>query len=180
MEICITGDCRYYAGGGGGGPENDISVESGYGKGGLGGGGFGALGSVPPQDGKDGTGGGGGGMGYAGSNSHTGGAGGNGIVVIRYETDFCDRRGPKNQCIMDSERGFQPNTYTIDEFFRSDMDAELSSESGVAVFDVSNSSSLSGTWKGSFEIAAAAVSIKPGADFRPDEGEIVLDTQTSN
>jgi hypothetical protein len=76
---------RYFAGGGGGGIYNAVS----YGAGGAGGGGSG--GSHPEGDnnkaGTTNTGGGGGGTGGSapGGANYTGGAGGSGIVVIRYK-----------------------------------------------------------------------------------------------
>lgn len=81
----ISGTNVYYCGGGGG------SRYSGNdGSGGLGGGG--AAGSTASPDGTDGTantGGGGGGRGYAGSGTYNSGAGGSGVVIIRYLTaDF--------------------------------------------------------------------------------------------
>ena len=70
---------RYYAGGGGGGVYGGGSGGSG----GLGGGGGGVVGNSVGTAGSANTGGGGGGQGN--TNHQTGGAGGKGIVVIRYK-----------------------------------------------------------------------------------------------
>ncbi|WP_414837764.1 glycine-rich domain-containing protein [Candidatus Nanosalina sp. VS9-1] len=172
-EYCIAGKCIYYAGGGGGGPENDISVEAGYGEGGLGGGGDGALGSAPPEDGVDGFGGGGGGMGYAGSDSHSGGDGGDGVVVIRYNTEFCNERGPLNECIMNAENDLASRTYTINSVFDVRREAILRS-SGQTSLNVTNSTELSGLWKGGFDIKATDIRLIAGARFMPEGASIVL------
>ncbi|WP_024327281.1 glycine-rich domain-containing protein [Thioalkalivibrio sp. AKL19] len=87
----ITGEARWYAGGGGGGATarlTDGKAPDG-GLGGLGGGGAGRGDAEHGQDGEPGvpnTGGGGGGIGReASSGDYTkGGAGGSGIVVVRY------------------------------------------------------------------------------------------------
>jgi len=88
-EINITGTTTYYAGGGGGGVIGNPG--SGYitniGSGGNGGGGAGGKTSVGVS-GLPNTGGGGGGGGFnrTGDIDYAGGAGGSGIVIIRYRT----------------------------------------------------------------------------------------------
>jgi len=78
IQSNITGTPTYRAGGGGGGNGGPISSPNGVG--GLGGGGNG--GSVETvQPGENGTGGGGGGLQFG---SVEGGAGGSGIVIVRY------------------------------------------------------------------------------------------------
>jgi len=74
------GSYRYYAGGAGGGGYNCGA----NGVGGLGGGGNAYIGTPGSKDGTINTGGGGGGVGAPGVQC-TGGAGGSGIVVIRYK-----------------------------------------------------------------------------------------------
>ena len=81
----ISGTLTYYGGGGGGGGGND-SQSDGRGYGGIGGGGTGSARSGPTslipgaRDGTPNTGGGGGGTG----GWNTAGAGGSGIVIVRY------------------------------------------------------------------------------------------------
>jgi len=77
LQINIDGVDKYYAGGGGGYNENN-SVSN---PGGLGGGGDGSH-TGDGENGVDGLGGGGGG---AGRGSVSGGDGGSGIVIVRYE-----------------------------------------------------------------------------------------------
>ena len=94
-ESFITGSSVYYGGGGGGGGQTRGTA----GTGGLGGGGDGSIlgnGSA----GTNGLGGGGGGSGFDGS-AKNGGAGGSGVVVLRYA-------GP------DSATGGTESSYTAD------------------------------------------------------------------
>jgi len=111
LEYSISGSPLYYAGGGGGGgywatagwavPDTMTSTEGAGGQGGGGDGGYGALSGSPggtpaypyvepivPVAGVSGTanrGGGGGGR-LDGSISSTGGAGGSGVIIIRFKT----------------------------------------------------------------------------------------------
>jgi hypothetical protein len=78
LAVSITGTSVFYAGGGGGCAQFAKTV----GIGGLGGGGDGSsTGGVPGQSGTANTGGGGGGHRYDGN---LGGAGGSGVVILRY------------------------------------------------------------------------------------------------
>lgn len=84
----ITGEARWYAGGGGGGATDGQDSSPDGGLGGLGGGGAGTGDDKQGEDAQSGlpnTGGGGGGIGRNGTDRATlGGAGGSGIVVVRY------------------------------------------------------------------------------------------------
>jgi hypothetical protein len=80
----ISYNGNYYIAGGGGGSGDFRAANSGSGAGGLGGGGAGSLtGSVAGVTGTANTGGGGGGGGY-GAPAQFAGAGGSGLVIIRY------------------------------------------------------------------------------------------------
>jgi PKD repeat protein len=82
LQISITGEAKYYAGGGGGGADNTYNSA-----GGLGGGGAGYYSTQAGQAGTDGLGGGGGGGGNNGDvppKAFAGGRGGNGTVIVRY------------------------------------------------------------------------------------------------
>ena len=76
----ISGALTYYAGGGGGGARDNTHTA---GPGGTGGGGGGSI--VVGTNGVANTGGGGGGGGYSGSTDKVGGAGGSGIVIVKYD-----------------------------------------------------------------------------------------------
>ena len=86
LALCITGSPVAYGGGGGGGAGPPSATPCRAPAGGLGGGGAGAQNPAPPGSsataGTVNTGGGGGGTNYPGN---TGGAGGSGIVIIRYK-----------------------------------------------------------------------------------------------
>ena len=89
MVSSISGSAIQYAGGGGGGstisPYNPLVFGlGGGGGGGNGGGGATASTSTPAQSGIANTGGGGGGGASNDFRNATGGAGGSGIVVLRY------------------------------------------------------------------------------------------------
>ena len=78
-----TGDSGYYAGGGGGGESND-SLDL-WGKGGVGGGGVGASLNANSRQATAGTANtGGGGGGAAGPSYSTAGAGGSGLIILRW------------------------------------------------------------------------------------------------
>jgi hypothetical protein len=81
LLINITGVDRYYAAGGGGGC---ASTANAAGIGGSGIGGNGSKGAVAAGNGVANTGSGGGGSGFVGSTNGTHGAGGSGIIIIRY------------------------------------------------------------------------------------------------
>lgn len=78
----LSGGLRYFAGGGGG----SGSAQDGYtrGLGGVGGGGDGQNGATAGTAGTANTGGGGGGGGRQSGITYAGGAGGSGIVIVRY------------------------------------------------------------------------------------------------
>lgn len=80
------GGVRWYAGGGGGGTDNRIGGTNTGGQGGYGGGGAGGTDGAAGTAGTANTGGGGGGGGYNGS-FNLGGAGGSGIIIVRYPLD---------------------------------------------------------------------------------------------
>ena len=82
LSSSISGSAVFYAGGGGGGKRTAFSVPQG--NGGNGGGGNGGLDTGNGFSGTANTGGGGGGSGGNDSSLRYGGAGGSGIVIIRY------------------------------------------------------------------------------------------------
>jgi len=90
VSSSITGSAVVYGGGGGGGGHAGSPAGSGaVGAGGAGGGGAGGSGSsTPGTAGTPNTGGGGGGSGYSGATPYTSGAGGSGIVVVRYPDSY--------------------------------------------------------------------------------------------
>jgi hypothetical protein len=107
-----------------------------------------------------------------GSGYNTGGKGT--LYFNQTEFDFCGIRGPKNECIMEGQKNLEPETYNINNIFISQKTALISSLNGLAILNISNSSKISGTWKGNVEIGSKSPRIIPGAKFRPENGEIKI------
>jgi hypothetical protein len=103
LLLNISGNGVYYAGGGGGGAACD-GIAGGLG--GLGGGGNGSHTSAG-QPGQINTGGGGGSGGFCGGDNYASGAGGSGIVIIRY-------RGPQRASggTVTTSNGWTIHTFT--------------------------------------------------------------------
>jgi hypothetical protein len=91
-----------------------------------------------------------------------------------YTSEFCDYRGPKNECVMNSTRQLEAQTYDVDSIFKSRSTAVFEAFSGISILNISNSSRLSGTWKGGFDIRSTPVTIEPGASFKPENGRIIV------
>ena len=85
LAVSITGASVDYAGGGGSGTE--VNTYSSEGQGGTGGGGTGGTNARTATSGTTNTGGGGGGGGYS-PQPYTNGAGGSGIVIVRYPNTY--------------------------------------------------------------------------------------------
>jgi|GEM_PF-989290 len=107
-----------------------------------------------------------------------GGKGGSGIVLIRYKGDFaiCDRRGPVNECISNSTHEVSGKSFNISSIFESEASSVFEALSSRATLNLSNSTSLSGVWKGSFDILSSSYNprLKAGASFRPGNGRILI------
>jgi hypothetical protein len=91
---------------------------------------------------------------------------------------ICDSRGPKNECISDKEHDISSESFTISSIFEVERSAVFNAVNGLAFIEVGNSSSLSGTWKGSFNISTPEETpavIAPGAHFQPGSENILID-----
>lgn len=84
---------------------------------------------------------------------------------IGLEGDFCNRRGPANECILDEENYVTSSTVNISEPFMSLKNSSMTSEG--TTFNLNNTASISGLWKGELIIDAEAPVLKAGARFRP-------------
>ena len=82
LEYDISGEMAFYAAGGGGAATH--GRVAGVGGSGIGGSGLNNKGNTPAGAGEAGTGSGGGGGGGGGSGTSIGGAGGSGVVIVRY------------------------------------------------------------------------------------------------
>ncbi len=98
LEFDISGEMAFYAAGGGGAATHGATYGrvAGVGGSGIGGDGLANKGSEPAGAGKAGTGSGGGGGGGGGSGTSIGGAGGSGVVIIRYTIDVPVVNVPEN------------------------------------------------------------------------------------
>jgi hypothetical protein len=96
LNFDISGTPTWYGGGGGAGTEQNTAIVIATGQGGIGGGGRGGYTNTQGADATASTGGGGGGGGYSAGNSPIGGAGGSGVVIIRYVT-LVDGTSPDGQ-----------------------------------------------------------------------------------
>ena len=88
------------------------------------------------------------------------------------QNNFCDSRGLKNECIFNTTRSISTGTYNISTEFESREEAIVESLNGLSTFNITNSSSISGFWRGSFFIDTPSPVLKSGAQFRPENGNI--------
>jgi hypothetical protein len=171
------GENGYFAGGGAGG-ENDGDCNGGCGAdnfGGMGGGGD-SPGNSAPEDGMPNTGGGGGGTSLNEISNPA--SGGSGVVIVKYEAgkSLCDRRGPFNECISNQTHQIGNQIINISSIFTAEDTTTIEALSGPSKINVTNSSTISGLWIGNIEIYSNNPStIKPGAEFRPENGRILID-----
>lgn len=114
-------------------------------------------------------------MGYAGSDGHGGGDGGIGVVVIRLnrDSDFCNARGPFNECIMNETNTLQNRVYNVSSVFEVRQSVLFKAFNGMATLKVTNISSISGMWRGDFQLVAEDPRLKAGTRFRPEERIVV-------
>jgi hypothetical protein len=123
-----------------------------------------------------------------------GGAGGDGRIRLDYNSasgisnvnpdpgytgdapDFCDERGPLNQCYIKSERDISSQSVEIVEPFAAFSGSEIFS-STFSPFSVQNSANISGTFRGSLNFSADGITLKPGARFVPENGRVLLENR---
>jgi hypothetical protein len=90
---------------------------------------------------------------------------------------ICDSRGPLNQCIASKTHDISSKSFNILTIFEAKESSFFKALEGLAHIKVSNSSTLSGLWRGSFNISTDKPRIKPGAEFEPLDGHIVIDSR---
>jgi hypothetical protein len=178
----INGE-SWFAGGGGGGSHESESYgpyeDAGKGEAGKGGAGHGGIPvgtNACGEDATPNTGGGGGGGSTDGGSGCGGGDGGSGIVLVRYKTgpSICDRRGPLNECISNSSHSISGQSFNVSSVFQAENTAVFEAFSGKATLNITNSTSLSGLWRGEFSIQTPNPRIESGAEFKPENGNIVI------
>jgi len=94
--------------------------------------------------------------------------------IYQNETEFCNIRGPKNECIINEKNDLEASTYNVNSIFESTSNAELNSLNGQARINITNSTSISGLWTGSFFIDTNRPRIVSGARFKSFNGDIVI------
>lgn len=94
--------------------------------------------------------------------------------LYNYETDFCDKRGLNNECIMNEKNELEEGSYDINSVFQSESSASLEALNGQAHVKITNMTSISGFWRGSFFIDTERPVLKDGAVFSPVNGDIVI------
>jgi hypothetical protein len=87
---------------------------------------------------------------------------------------ICDSRGPLNECISNEEHNIDGQAFDITSVFESRFSSTFESLNSQASINVSNSTRLSGLWRGSFHIMAERPVVENGARFRPEGGEIII------
>ena len=100
---------------------------------------------------------------------------GNGEVIIeKIETDFCNFRGPFNECIMNETNSLQEQEYEVSSVFESRNEAVFEAFNGPAVIDIQNTTKISGTWRGEIAIQTDSPRIEAGAEFNPENERIQI------
>lgn len=89
---------------------------------------------------------------------------------------ICDRRGLFNECVSNSTHEVSGQSFNISSIFESEASSVFEALNSRATLNVSNSTALSGVWRGSFDILSSAGGprLKSGASFRPENGRILI------
>ena len=103
---------------------------------------------------------------------------GQGYVRIEYlakeEINFCDFRGPFNECIMNQTNSLSPRQFNVSRPLLVRPDAVFTAFSGRSILNVTNSTSLSGSWRGEFTVKTESPEIGAGTRLEPRNGDIVI------
>ena len=90
------------------------------------------------------------------------------------ESDFCNFRGPVNECVMNQTNNLNSRQYNVSSIFESRSNAVFEAFNGAAKISIRNSSRVSGLWRGAFRIEAERPVLRTGAEFRPENGRIKI------
>jgi hypothetical protein len=91
-------------------------------------------------------------------------------------SSICDRRGNRNQCIIDSKKELSNKNSDLTSIFETKDTAQIISYSAESSISVSNNSLISGLWKGNIDFSAAEMTLRPGASFTPENRIILNET----
>ncbi|WP_414837829.1 hypothetical protein ACK3SF_00270 [Candidatus Nanosalina sp. VS9-1] len=89
-------------------------------------------------------------------------------------TSICDSRGPLNECIATKSHDIGGRNFDISSIFQSKSSAVFRSRGSKASLNLSNSTSISGLWRGGFRIMTERPVLHTGARFRPQGRDIVI------
>ena len=88
---------------------------------------------------------------------------------------FCDFRGPRNQCISNQTNFLSQSSFDVSSALLVEPSAVFQSSLPQPFINVSNSTRLSGEWRGGFEVSSSSSPvIGAGASFEPGEEDIVI------
>lgn len=102
---------------------------------------------------------------------------GNGYVEVQLVErieNFCDFRSPSNECVMNQTNNLGAKQFNVSKPLRVEPDAAFRAFSGRAIINVTNSTLLSGSWRGEFSVEAENPEIQAGTSIRPRNGDIVI------
>ena len=88
--------------------------------------------------------------------------------------DFCNFRGPVNECVMNQTNELSNQKYNVSSIFESRSIAGFEAFNGRATLNLTNSTKISGLWRGNIRIQAERPILKSGVNFRPEGGRIVI------
>lgn len=110
--------------------------------------------------------------------TESGSKSGNGLVEIELiesgEVNFCNFRGPFNECIINQTNSLSPRQFNVSKPLLVRPDAVFTAFSGRSIINVTNSTSLSGSWRGEFTVKAESPEIGAGTRLEPRGGDIVI------
>ena len=97
-----------------------------------------------------------------------------GTVGIRVDSlRICDSRGEFDECISETTHNVGGETFDVSSIFQS-RETSIFEATQQATLNITNSSSISGLWTGSFYIRAEKPRLEAGAEFRPESGRIII------
>jgi hypothetical protein len=87
---------------------------------------------------------------------------------------ICDRRGNLGECISETTHDIDGKNIDLNSRFEAKETSIFEAFTTQAQLSITNSSIISGLWTGTFNLTADQITIKTGADFRPNNGRIIL------
>ncbi len=88
---------------------------------------------------------------------------------------FCNFRGPRNQCVSNQTNFLSQSSFDVSSALLVEPSAVFQSSLSQPLINVSNSTRLSGEWRGGFEVSSSSSPvIGAGASLEPGEEDIVI------